>query len=251
MAIVPDGKGHISCSVLLKRGTGVADSFVIPLPTKKELNGFLDMMKREGAFLETASEYLDQRLCHGLAESAALGNAPSFWLAHVAEVLGKDQWKATVFEAGKELAWMRAELERRAPERLADKSRTKALRDSADWCDDHHFADSWFEDDAEVDKLIGSVLKKRRNKPDAEWAAIQAIIKDILEKRRPVWLERLTLNALWLKASKKPPLPWHQMYHLAAAVGDSSVPLAEIPLMESIAIQSLGAYFSRRGDEGL
>lgn len=250
MAVVPDGKGHLSCSVLLKRGTGVADSFVIPLPTKKELKDFLDMMKREGAFLETSPEYFDQRVCHGLAESAALGNAPGFWLAHVAELLGKDQWKATSFDAQRELAWMRAELERGAPELLSEKSRKKALRDSVVWCDEHHFAESWFEDDAELDQLIGSVLKKKGNKPDAEWAAMQAIIDSVLEKRRQVWIERLTLNALWLKASKKSPLPWHQMFHLAEAVADSSVPLAEIPLMESIAIQTLGAYFSRREDEG-
>lgn len=251
MAVVPDGKGHISCSVLLKRGTGVADSFIIPLPTKKELKSFLEMMKQEGAFLETSSEYLDQRLCHGLAEGAALGNAPSYWLAHVAELLGKDQWKATAFDARRELALVRAELGRSAPELLADKSRKKALRDSADWCDEHHFADSWFEDDAEVDKVISAVLKKKRNRPDAELSAMYSIIDNILEKRRQVWLERLTLNALWLKASKKSPLPWHQMFHLAETVAETTFPLSEIPLMESIAIQSLGAYLSRREDEGL
>lgn len=80
---------------------------------------------------------------------------------------------------------------------------------------------------------------------------MHAIIDTILGKRRQIWIERLTLNALWLKASKKPPLPWHQMFHLAEAVDDNSLPLAEIPLMESIAIQTLGAYFSRREDEGL
>lgn len=248
--IVPDGKGHISCAVLLKHGTGVADAFVIPLPTKNELNNFLDMMKQEGAFIESSPEYLDQRVCHGLAEGAALGNAPNFWLAHVAEMLGKDQWKAVSFDARRELALMRAELESKTPELLTDKSRRKALKGSTEWCGEHHFADSWFEDDAEVDKVIAAVFKKKRNKTDAEWSAVYAIIESILEKRRKTWLERLALNSLWLKSSKKPPLPWHQMFHLADAVADSTLPLAEIPLMESIAVQSLGAYLSRREDEG-
>ncbi|MBI5483985.1 MAG: hypothetical protein HY888_05940 [Deltaproteobacteria bacterium] len=247
--IVPDGKGHISCSVLLKKGVGVADAFVIPLPTKKELNNFLDMMKQEGAFIESSMEYLDQRICHGLAEGAALGKAPIFWLAHVAELLGKDQWKAVTFDARRELAGIRTELEHKAPELLAEKSRIKALKDSAEWCEDHHFADSWFEDDAEVDKVIASVFKKKRNKADAEWSAVHAIIESILEKRRTVWLERLALNALWLKSSKKPPLPCHQMFHLAEAVANASFPLSDIPLMETIAIQSLGAYLSRKEDE--
>jgi hypothetical protein len=248
--VVPDGKAHVSCSVLLKQGSGVADSFVVSLPDKKVLKSFLDTMKAEGAFIESSPEYLNQRVCHGLADGAALGKAPNFWLAHVAEVLGKDQWKALAFDARDELVRMRAELERKAPELLTDKSRRKALRDSAEWCDEHHFAASWFEDDAEVDKVIATVLKKKRITMDAEWSAVQAIIKSILEKRRKTWLERLTLNALWLKSSKKAPLPWHQMFHLAEVVSETSFPLSEIPLMESIAIQSLGAYFSRREDEG-
>ncbi|MFA7059271.1 MAG: hypothetical protein WC156_00450 [Pedobacter sp.] len=248
-SVVPDGKGHISCSVLLKKGAGVADAFVVSLPTKKELNNYLDMLKQEGAFIESSPEYFDQRICHGLAEGAALGKAPNFWLAHVAEALGKDQWKGISFDAQNELAQMRDELERKAPELLADKSRKKALKDSAEWCGEHHFANSWFEDDAEVDKVIETVFKKKRNIIDAECSAMSAIIENILEKRRKNWLERLTLNALWLKSSKKSPLPWYQMFHLAEVVADTTIPLSEIPLMDSIAIQSLGAYLGRREDE--
>lgn len=249
-AVVPDGKGYISCSVLLKQGVGVADAFVVYLPTKNEMNNYLDMLKQEGAFIESSPEYLDKRICHGLAEGAALGKAPNFWLAHVAEALGKDQWKGISFDAQSELAQMRAELERKAPELLADKSRNKALKDSAEWCGEHYFANSWFEDDAEVDNVIETVFKKKRNKVDAECSAMYTIIENILENRRKIWLERLTLNAMWLKSSKKSPLPWHQMFHLAEVVADTTIPLSEIPLMDSIAIQSLGAYLSRRKDEG-
>ena len=250
MAVVSEGKSHRCCSALLKRGTGVADSFIIELPSKKELKNFLDMMKQEGAFIETSMEYFDQRICHGLAEGAALGKAPNYWLANVAEVLGKDQWKAVPFDARRELEQMRAELENSTPELLADKSRRNALKDSADWCSKYRFADSWFEDDAEVDKVISAVFKKKHNREDAEWSSISAIIDKILEKRRQVWLERLTINTMWLKSSKRPPLQWHQLFLLAEAVGDSKLALEEIPLMESIAFHSLGAYLGRRDDRG-
>jgi hypothetical protein len=248
-ALIPDGKGHISCAVLLKKGIGVADAFVISLPTKKELKSFQEMMKQEGAFIESSVEYFDQRICHGLAEGSVLGKAPNFWLTHVAEVLGKDQWKAVPFDAHRELAFMRTELERTTPELLTDKFRKKALKDSAGWCSEHYFTESWFEDDAGVDKVITTVLNKKRNQADAEWSAVQAVIESILEKRRNIWFERLTLNALWLKSSKKSPLPWHQLFHLAGAIADSTLPLAEIPLMESIAINSLRAYLGRRDAE--
>ena len=84
---------------------------------------------------------------------------------------------------------------------------------------------------------------------DGEWAAVYAIIDDILEKRRSIWLERLILCAMWLKSSRKAPLPWHQMLHLAEAVADKRIPLAEIPLMETIAVQSLGACLARAEEE--
>ena len=42
-----------------------------------------------------------------------------------------------------------------------------------------------------------------------------------------------------------------RMFHPAETVAYSSLPLTEIPLMESIAIQTLGANFSSRENEGL
>ncbi len=243
--VVPAGKGFSSCSILLKQGVGVADAFVVSLPTKRDRNDFLTMMNSEGAFIESSMEYLDQRVCHALAEGAALGKAPNFWLLHVAETLGKDQWKAVPFDPRRELESLRAALSSRSPELLTDKFRNKALKESESWCEDHHFASSWFEDDADVDRVIERVLKKNRKEADGELQAVYAVIDDVLEKRRSIWLERLTLCALWLKASRKAPLPWHQMLHLAEAVDDRFIPLAEIPLMKTIAVQSLGAFFAR------
>jgi len=49
---------------------------------------------------------------------------------------------------------------------------------------------------------------------------------------------------------KKPPLPWHRMFHVAEALADLSLPLKEIPLMQSVAELSLAAYFGRRGEGG-
>jgi hypothetical protein len=38
------------------------------------------------------------------------------------------------------------------------------------------------------------------------------------------------------------------MFHQAEVIADAALPLAEIPLMESVAIQSLGAYLDLRED---
>ncbi|NVN90709.1 MAG: hypothetical protein HXX11_08890 [Desulfuromonadales bacterium] len=248
--IVPDGKGFKSCSILLKRGEGVADAFVVPLAKKRELNEFLAMMNQEGAFIESSSSYLDLRLCHALSDGAVLGKAPNHWLLQVAEILGKDQWKALPFDPLRELDALREELETGSPELLADRSRNKSLRDSAGWCIEHAFAHSWFEDDAEVDSVIKSAFRKKGvARFSRDQTAIDAIFTKILEKRRPAWLERLTLCTLWLKSSRKPPVPWQQMFHLASMLADNKLKLARIPLMEMVANHTLGAHLERMEDE--
>jgi hypothetical protein len=167
-------------------------------------------------------------------------------LLQVAEILGKDQWKAVSLDPLRELESLKAELEAKKPELLSDKSRKKALKDSGDWCIEHTFANSWYEDDAEVDHVIEAAFRKKSlTRFFREQSAIDSLFSEILEKRRTKWLERLTLCALWLKSSRTPPVPWRQMFHLAMAVADNKLKLDRIPLMEMVASHTLGAYLER------
>lgn len=249
--VLPKGAGYLSCVILLKKGKGVADSFVLEFPTKKKLNSFIDTMKQQGASTDSSQEYLDKRICHSLADGTAVNTPPHFFLAYIAEILGKDQWKAMPLDARQELAKIRVELEGTSPDLLSAATREKALKESNYWCDEHHFAQSWFEDDAEVDKITATIFKNNYNQPSEELLAMDTIISDILEKRRETWLERLTLNTLWLKSARKPPLPWHQLFHVAEAVADSTLPLSEILLMESVAYHSMRASQERKNTSAI
>jgi hypothetical protein len=239
--IIPDGKGFASCSLLLKRGVGVADGFVVPLKTKRELNDFLAMMKREAGFLEVAPEYLDMRVSHALAEGASLGRAPVYWLVRIAELLGRDQWRAVPFDAQDTLSQLCDELLSENPKLLSPKEAVQSLEDSAGWSLEEAFAASWFEDDVVVDKEIEKSQGKKKTK-----GVIERILDVVLEKRRAVWLDRLVLSTLWLKSSRKPPVPWHRMLHVAESVADQEIALKEIPLMHSIAELSYTAYLGRK-----
>jgi len=76
-------------------------------------------------------------------------------------------------------------------------------------------------------------------------AAIDAVATQILQPRRQSWSERLVLTALWLKAAKKPPVAWQQMFYVAEAVADDQIAIADIPLMMAIAESSVQAYLGR------
>jgi hypothetical protein len=242
-AIIPDGRGFVSCSLMPKGGKGVADAFLAPLPGKRELKGFLAMLQEEAGAIESSLEYLDLRVCQALADGARQGHVPNHWLAAIAERLGCDQWRAVPLDLPAELAKLRAELEKRGGRFVTDRYREEALEASGDWPEDEPFAHSWFEDDVEVDRLIVKLQGKKRQ-PDP-YQVIPAIVTQILEPRRAAWLERLVPTTLWLRSAKKPPVPWEQMAQVALAVADPAVPLAAIPLMGTIAAHSFGAYLGR------
>jgi len=241
--IIPDGKGFASCSLLLKRGVGVADGFVVALATKRELNDFLAMMKAGAGFLEVAPDYLDLRVSHALAEGARLGNAPIYWLVRIAELLGRDQWRAVPFEVNVALVQMQQELASKSIKLLSGREVERSLDDSYDWPLAEDFASSWFEDDDVLDQEVEKALGKKKTDPRV---VVQRIIDVVLEKRRELWLERLVLSTLWLKSSAKPPVPWHRMLHVAEAVADRKLPLEEIPLMQAVAELSFTAYLGRK-----
>jgi hypothetical protein len=242
--MVPDGRGFVSCSILLKQGVGVADAFELPFATKRELKDFQAMLKQEVQACRTSIDYLELRVCQALAEGAWLGNVPDPWLVAIAERLGRDQWRAIPGDPRQELAALREELEEAESPFLTSRRLRKALQDSADWPARKHFASSWFEDDATVDRTVEKALGKGKRGFD-ERKVVSALIEQVLEPRREIWLERLVLTTLWLKACTRPPLAWQQMFHVAEQLADPDVPLADIPLMQTVAEGSFGACVAR------
>jgi hypothetical protein len=242
--IVPDGKGFLCCSIMPKKGSGVADAFLIPFAGKRERNEFLSVLKGQVGALESTPDYLDRRICQALADGANQGKVPCHWLVAIAERLGRDQWRASPLDVPADLAALRAELERGGGRFATERYRPQALEASRDWPDSEAFARSWFEDDAEVDEVVTKIMKSRRRNKDS--LAIDAIFAEILEPRRQQWLERLVLTALWLKSAKKPPVPWERMAHVALSVGDENLPLERVPLLETIADISIVACEQRR-----
>jgi hypothetical protein len=198
------------------------------------------MLRDEVDALESSVDYLDLRICQALADGTQQGNVPSHWLVAIAERVGRE-WRAVSFDPQRTLATLRSEMEGAAPGLLSANSRTEVLAASADWPKMQGFAASWFEDDATLDREIEKALKKG----DDPRRAVTAIIDKVLEKRRRIWLERLLLTALWLKAAKKPPIPWPWMFVLAEMVGDEAVPLGSIPLMVAVAEVSFMAWMQR------
>jgi hypothetical protein len=228
------------CNILWKQGIGVIDTFIHRLPSVKAAERFMDGLPDMMCFADVGPDYVDRAIGHALAIGSALGGAPHRGLLQIAEVIGTDRWKAEPFDAERELALLREELILSKPVITA----AAALKESVDWPAWQDFADAWFEDDDQVDRVVLAAMKgKGRGK---ELRAVDGILSEVLEPRRGPWLERLILMTRWLKSSHKPPVQWQQMFHLAEAVA-SGAPLKEIPLMLSIAEITFAVALERGG----
>jgi hypothetical protein len=216
------------CNILWKQGVGVIDTFVHRLPSVKAAERFMDGLPDMMCFADVGPDYVDRAIGHALAVGSARGGAPHRGLLQIAELIGTDRWKAEPFDAERELALLREEIPRSKPLIAA----ADALKESVDWPGWQDFADAWFEDDDQVDRVVLAAMKGRGG--GKELRAVDGILSEVLEPRRALWLERLILMARWLKSSHKPPVPWQQMFHVADSMA-SGVPLKEIPLMLSIA----------------
>lgn len=241
--ISPRGKGFRVYSIMAKKGEGVADAFYFEIDDKLQQQEFLSLLKLEAGAMEVDIDYINSRICQVLADGSDNGRIPSQWLVAASEELGQGQWQAIPFDINETLAALQVEAEGAETERQRKKKEQNALRLSNRWPREQPFAVSWFEDDSAVDEVLDRYFQQHSYRELK--AARLLIIKDILEARRRQWLERLVVTTNWLKAVKKPPLPWLQIYYVAAAVADNTRSLTEIPLMGTIAEHTVEAYLGR------
>lgn len=239
-------KRKVLCNILWKQGAGVIDTFVV-YPDQKEAAALLDDLPENMAIQEVAPGYLDRMVCHALAVGSERGEPPHLGLLQVAEVLGCDRWKADRFDPEKEIAAMRTEMEGNAPHLLGKAEQRDAMDESELWPDLEPFADTWYEDDVAVDEAI---RKTHKGKKCLDHERLdRGVLDEVLEPRRAVWLERLALMTLWLRDSATPPVPWHQMFHLAETLATGKR-LKDIPLMVSVAAVSVTVALERGVLEG-
>lgn len=241
-AVAPDGGGHAACTVLLKEGGGVAQCTVTRLSSGCELETFLAAVRNRGCFIDSSLDYLGLRVSHALAQGNEQGRAPGHWMVRVAEILGCNRWKAAPLDTGRELEAMREEIADNAPLFLESAEQVASLEESGAWCRYRALFGAWKEEGSAVARVIGDTDPGSRKNAAA---VIERLCDQLLEQKRQTLVERLVLQALWLKSSPQAPIAWQRMYHVAQAMADPSIALKEIPLAVSVAKQTLKAHLAR------
>ena len=246
-AIAPDGGGHAACTVSLTEGGGVVECSVTRLSSDAEREAFLAAVRNRGFCLDSSLEYLDLRMAHALAQGNEQGRAPGHWMVRAAEILGCNHWKAAPLDTGSELEAMQEEIADNTPLFLEPAEQIASLEESGEWCRYRALFGGWREEGSAVARVI---LDTDRGSMRNAAALIERLCDQFLEQKRQTLVERLVLQALWLKSSPQAPIAWQRMYHVAQAVADPSIALKEIPLAVSVAKQTLKAYQARTASSG-
>jgi len=239
--ITAGAKKHVElCNILWKQGVGVIDTFIHRLPSAKAAERFIAGLPDMMCFAEVGQDFVDRAIGCAISIGVDRGGAPHRGLLQIAELLGTDRWKGEPLEADREIALLRGEALESGPAITA----ADAIAESAEWLGSQDFADAWFEDDDQVDRVVLNAMKGRGRNREAR--AVEDILAEVLEPRRGVWQERLLLMTLWFKSSLRPAIPWQNMFHLAEAVA-SGKPLRDIPLMRAVAEVTLDVATERSG----
>jgi hypothetical protein len=230
----PTGRTGVFIGLLLKQGFGIRDAWCNSSLPRSEINRSIRETQRMPTWHTTGRDHLDVVVQHHIARGVQARHLPQATIVEIAEAIGAADWK----DRGLDVA---ADIERLFAGLGAELSRPSAiaasLQRSGVWITNDPMVQTWFEDDAAIRALVEG---RPRPKPEM---AVRQVLEDVLPARREVWVEKLLLFVLWLRArtgGATTPNRWQDCVVLAHALL-AGRKLVELPGMVAIAERSIFA----------
>jgi hypothetical protein len=226
LIVSPVGQKVQISSVLLK--SGVRDAWSAPPASKREVQSTLALAATETSMRPVSRKYFDRILRHHLQVGLAAGSLPPAGLLQVAETIGYADWQPELLDWRSALAAMLAEL---PAAMLTPQAVNALLHTSADWADLDEIAESWFEDDEHVARVVADIGGRQGAQ------SVDRVLAEILAPRREKWAAYFLGTALWLREAPEDSL-WRGFVILAQALA-SGRDLADISVMQVIAARTV------------
>ena len=235
LVVSPVGRRKRLSSILFKNG--LRDAWCGPPESKSQLEKMLSRAAHDVDLLPVARTYLDRIVRHGIEVGLGAGTRPTAGLLEVAEALGGADWQPERLDWREILAELLAAIPaaRRTPAAVAT-----TLAASGDLVAMSEITTSWFEDDQEVARIV---QRGGRRSPEQQAAHV---LETVIEQRREKWAELFVWTVLWLReVNGGEGTPWQEFSLVADAIAKGH-DLAQIPLMQFIAGNTVFAM----GDQG-
>ncbi|HUN39601.1 MAG TPA: hypothetical protein VMU81_04870 [Acetobacteraceae bacterium] len=240
------GRTGLFAGLLLKQGFGVREAWCSPDTPRREIASAVAELQRRVASPQVERAFVDVAVQNAIAAGVGQAHPPDPALLQIAEAANGSDWKDRALDVPAESERLAAEL---PAEQRTDAAVSASLARMAAWMKHNPLTEPWFEDDAQVNELLGTM---RRRSPAA---ASRALLDGPMGARRSIWAERFLVTALWARAATPgQPAPlgtgaraitWRDMAVLACELL-SARPLHENPVMQEIAAHTVAAARSAR-----
>jgi hypothetical protein len=228
LLISPVGRKKRVSSILIKGG--IADAWSGEPESRREIEMHFAAAGMETPTIAVSRSYLDRIVAHQLALSIEKGEAPSYGLLQVAEVIGGADWQPARMVFGETLAGLIAEVPKAMCEPAA---LALVLRKSNELAELHAITQSWFEDDPQVAQAVKGAGGRGRAK------LATYLLQSVIARHRDRWAEIVLRTALWMReAPEAADLCWRELAIVAKALADGQ-DMTEIGLMRDIASRTI------------
>jgi hypothetical protein len=223
------------CGLLLKQTLGIKDAWITPQISVEDVHHYYDEAFDDSIVLRRIDmPYLIMMTNHFLAITLAHSGMPDLHLLEIQEELGL-QFIPQLLDVEDVMQHLGVEI---SP--FTEETIQLSLHRSQKWPRTKQFVESWFVENAEVDRLVNQCSGFVDGIKVCELdKAIAAVFQEEFEQHRDRWVFHFLWVSLWMKINaRSTEVMWKDSFILAHLI-QTGAPMISIPLMQSIAKKSV------------
>ena len=223
------------CGLLFKQGIGIKDAWITPMISAKDIERYYDEAFDDSVMLrEVDLAYLLELTNHFLALTVENGSMPDLHLLEMQEELGLS-WFPKRLDVDYLMEQIAVQISPFTPDSMQE-----SFKRSKSWPKNKRFTESWYVENAEIDKLVNCCCSYIDGVKVCRFAdAIKAVFAKEFELNRERWLFHFLWIALWLKSkARKNEKIWQDGFLIAYAIYQGMA-LDALPIMHEICHQSV------------
>lgn len=226
---------HRLCGLLFNLQAGIKDAWITPDISAADVDRYYHEAFDNSVTLRPVSlDYLRLMTEHFLALTIAKGDIPDLHFLEIQELLAI-QFHPQKINARSLMQELAVQITPFTPQSLQD-----SLKRSRSWPKNKRFTESWFIENARVDKLVNRYCSFIDGTKVCDFdEAMKAVFAEEMEVQRQKWLFHFLWLALWLQShTRKNEKTWQDSFWIAYLINEGHA-LESIPIMEDICYQSV------------